>query len=259
MEKEFGKVTRDQLKKLFASHVKYTDEREEFKGTVAEKSEKLETYLKHALPWSYWYELPFNLFIVIVLDAFGLRDQFMEAARSSDPQQAVIDLMDEDDEPDKEFDDRTDEEKGYFFSLYFALDFNIRSLRIFSKYLNQLVSEAKNDDEALFDAVLIDPLVVSSPSIAKRIQKSSLENDKDFFQKLAKSITKTRPRRPEKELDDTRLILAILNECKSLSEIPPQQMYEVITKELRAYPGIDNNTYETFRRFYHRHKKTIGT
>lgn len=64
----------------------------------------------------------------------------------------------------------------------------------------------------LFDAVLIDRTVISTPSVAKRLQIAQLMRDESFFNKLSKSITRTRARKPNKEFNDLRFMMAALKE-----------------------------------------------
>ena len=231
----------------------------EFQSTISEKADKFETFFKQSPSWSIWYELPIRHLLSILLSSYGLLEIFLEALKSDDPVQSLVELTEMDKVLKDPFENADDDEIGMLIGMFYALDFNMHSVGIFSKFLNQLIEEGREEDEFIFDAVLVDQTALASPTVAKRIQKAIMQDDKSFFDSLAKAITKTRPRRPEKELDDTRFLLAIINEFKPLSQIPPKQIYDVLTKELKAYPSIDNNTYETFRRFYHRHKKSIGT
>lgn len=64
------------------------------------------------------------------------------------------------------------------------------------KPLSDLVRIAKDgNDDALFDAVMIDNSAVSTPSIARRIQVAQIANDTDFKNKLARAISDKNPKR----------------------------------------------------------------
>ncbi len=243
-EKEFGKYSRQQLRELFAYHHEIRRQEEEVTELSHIHSENIEELLESGPLWSHWYELTYQDFLVVMLSAFGLLEAILDAVKHDDPQQAALDLVEADNDlVDAEYDSFSSEEKGILASLFFALHGNINANRIFSTTMNALISQARSNDEALLNAVLIDRSAVACPSIARRIQLAVVKGDEGFLNKLTKAITRTRPRRPASELDDLRLMLCIIEDSKPLSEYPLKQLHNLLIEDFELGPENCNSDY----------------
>ncbi|MEJ1412733.1 MAG: hypothetical protein RPU90_04035 [Candidatus Sedimenticola sp. (ex Thyasira tokunagai)] len=258
MEKEFGKLSRSQLKTFFAYLHDFKEQRKDVADLTTSKQSSFKAILADAPTWSSWYELPYPTFQVLLLDAFGMLDDIIRISQEDDPHQAIIEYVesDEDEEVEGEF-EYSDEEKGLLFSLMFANMGHIDALSMYGTDMNALVQGATNDDEQLFNAVLVDRTAVACPTIAQRIELASLQGDEGFMNKLAKAITRTRPRRPVEKLDDMRYMLCVLGEAKPLSEIPMKDMYDLLETDLELYsskPGGDS--YEAMKKLIRRMRRS---
>jgi hypothetical protein len=251
------KLTRNQLKHLFFHYVSHTENIKELPNLFEKEKEQFNEWLALTPPWSFWYELPYTTVIALFLIVTGLGQEFIKATQQADPHQAILDLIDSSEEPSKEEIDQYDEEdKAIVMSLFLAIVGNIKSMQIHSIYLNDLLHAGKECDEKLLDAILIDRTIISSPTAARRIQYAVATHDETFLTALSKAIKNERPRKAAKDLDDVRFIFVILEELGDLEEIHVNELYEVVTTELRAYPGIGGNTLERFRKFYYRYMKS---
>lgn len=243
-EKEFGKYSRQQIRELFAYHHQIKLHTEELSDLSKDHEDNMVELLGLGPPWSYWYELPYQHFLAAMLTGFGLMEAILDAVKKDDPQQAALDLLKEDkDLYDEKIDDCSDGEKGILASLFFALRGNINAQRIYSQTMNTLVSQAKSDDNSLFNAVLVDRSAVACPTIARRIQLAEIKDDEGFLNKLTKAITRTRPRRPLSELDDLRLMLYIIEDSKPLTEFPLDQLYSILIQDLELNPATNGSDY----------------
>jgi len=259
--KEYGKLSAQQLKELYAHSHKFKQKQKELDQLAKERAEQFTKIFELTPPWSSWYDLPWIKSLAFFLYITGLDIIIAKAVKSTDPQQAVIELLDNADEYDLDIDTLSEEEACVFFSLYFSFVGQLSSISMFDRPMSVLVEQAKNgDDEALFSAVLVDRAVLSSTRITKRIQKANFYNDNSFFDSLAKSITRTRPRRPDKELDDVRFILEALDESVGLDKITEENLYNLIVEDLELYPTENKkDPFGSFKKLVQRRKNFKGT
>ena len=252
-------MTVNSARELYARFHELNSEVEELPGIAREKKEKVEELLRHCPPWANWYELPWKQSLGVFLVLAGLDRLIIEASEADDPHKEIFDYLDTDPDPLNEA-ELSDEEKSVFISLFMNILHQMKALSIFSVSLSELVEKAKSDDDALLDAVVVDRSVVSCPSIAQRIQYAQLTNDESFLQKLAKAITRTRPRRPESEYDDLRFMLEALDEMKEYKNATQKQKYELLAVDLELFDTEGNrDAFEAFRKLLRRRAIRKGT
>lgn len=239
MDKEFGKLSRQQLRDLYAYHQLVNQNKDELKVLVRERKDRVRRLLAKTPPWANWYELPWTQNLALFLVVTGLNEVISETLEQLDPQQAVLDYIDSDIEcPEGEL---SDEEHAWLTSLIMSIFGQITCMSIYSQSLSELVEKSKNgDDESLFNAVLVDCSAIATPSIARCIQLAHLVGDESFFQKLAKAVTKTRPRRPANEYDGLRYMIEVVDESIGLDHLSGDQLYDLFVDDLELYPN-DNN------------------
>ena len=83
---------------------------------------------------------------------------------------------------------------------------------------------------------MVDRAAFQAEPIAQRICRAQLLNDSSFFDRLAKSITRTKPRRPNMELDDARFVAAVLDDSGGLSELTEKDIEALFLDDLDLYP-----------------------
>jgi len=246
------KITTGEIKRLYANLHKANLTREELTTIVSENTQKITDLLEPTCPWSFWYDRPLNHLFLIFFTCAGMLDDITRICRSDHPDSEIIDYMESEPAIDSG-DEYDDEEKAFVAALGVAIFNQVLSLSMFGEYINSMVARAKDgDDNALFDAILVDRSVLATPSIAKRIQIADFTKDERFFNQLAKAITRTRPRRPAPEYDDARFMITALNECKSFSAKNNEELHKLIVDNLELYPSNGKDSFKGFEKFTQR-------
>ena len=261
-KKGFNKLSLDQLKQLNHGYIATTEQQATLEELQEEeKKDKLNEIYKKSPPRSFWFELPYTTLLTVVLSEYGLLETMLEIANSDDPNQSALDLFESiQNESDYNTEEEPDEDIiAIILSLHSAVISNLNCRKMFGLDLNDLVAKAKDSDENLFDAILVDPSVISTYVASKRIHLASLENDRDFFNQLSKALTKTRPRRPEEIYDDTRVIFSVLEDMKSFRGMKLDDLYDLVNRDLKVYPGVSGNTLDKFKKFAQRYKRKSRT
>jgi hypothetical protein len=256
-EKEFGKLSKQQLRSFYAQYYSLDHTIEDFDNLLKEKSDNFLTVFKLMPPWSGYYELEFSNLIGLFILAAGLSERVHACAKENDPQQAFLDYLDSNPDFPIPEDDLTDEMKGQFMACLFAITNNIMSLRIHSLTLNELVARAReDDDESIFKAVLIDRSVVGTPTVLKRIALAQIMNDESFMNQLTKAITRTKPRRPLKEYDDLRYMFEVIDESIGIENLTHDKLYDLLVVDLELYPNEFSSFSELLKDRNRKVKKT---
>jgi len=123
------------------------------------------------------------------------------------------------------------DKRGEIVALYFAMQSEVKSLNMHGIGLHALLELAKDSDEALFKAVLVDSTVTRLPVIAQRISKAEAFNEMEFLQELAKSITKSKARR-HTALDDMRVMIAFVHGFYDLEKITDDDLVNIFQNDL---------------------------
>lgn len=257
MTNNHHKLTTGQIKRLYANLHKANLSREELSSIVSENTKKISAFLEPACPWSYWYDIPFNHLLLIFFTCAGMIEDIIRICKSGNADSQLLDYLDSDPDIDTEIEELyTDEEKAIVASLGVAIFNQSLAISIFGENINSMIKSAKEgNDNALFDAVLVDRSVISTPSVAKRIQIAQLTKDEPFFNLLSKAITRTRPRRPVADYDDARFMITALDECKSFSSNSNVELYKLIANELELYPTSGEDSFKAFEKFLQRLRK----
>ena len=246
-------------KELYARFHQLKIEKEELPELVNAKRGKVKGLIGLSIPWSHWYEIPYEQSLGLFLVVSGLDEWVIKAAEESHPERALFESLDKNPDPIDD-DELSDEEKSFFISIFMCIMHQMESLSIFSESMSELVRKAAKDDECLFDAVIVDRSVVACPSIANRIQIAQLERDEPFMNKLSKAITRARPRRPNSEYDDLRYMLEAVDEIKEYEGMSMKEKYELLAGDLELYDADSKkDSFSGFKRLVERKEKRKAT
>lgn len=138
MEKEYGNLSLEHLKLLMQFADLLDTERKEVSAVLRGNPDKWKTVADNLIPWAPYYDEPMLSQLNGFLLAFGLMHDVRAAAKSDDPHQAIIDSLNRygnEEEISKERGDAILKCYGLIIGLINSFD----SLRIFGKYLNELV------------------------------------------------------------------------------------------------------------------------
>lgn len=266
-KKEFNNYTREQIKRAFLHQVDLTDDLKTLPGFVEENTDRFNQWFENSELWSCWFLMPITELLSLLFTVTGYRDRIIEVLESSDPVESFLTMIDQENEENEENEGNegneeneiefSEEEQGVIATMLFALNSHISAVRIYSKYMNEMIEDARHSDDSLFDAVLIDRTIMAIPSIAKRVQLAESKNDEGFFNHLSKSITKTRPR-PKENIFDTKFILKLLDESGALNNVTQEELYEFVSRGLRAYEYKNGTKFEAFKKVIQTYKKVRG-
>ena len=225
MEKQFGVLDTAQAEKLAATVAQIfnglTTLRDELQSPGAER-ENFERRL--LFPWSFWYEIPFSSLVAILFWSYDQTQLLSGLASSPDPQEAALDMLPEFQALGHEksriripFDysefgvSKRQFEDAWALSLSMATALNFEATALYGESLYDLLRKVESGDvERLFEAILIDPSVVSAPTVEVVLARAVGMGDKEFLGKLAKAVTGTRPRRPKDEHRGMRYLVTAI-------------------------------------------------
>lgn len=217
------------------------------------------------IPWGAWYEMTLSHHLASYLVVLGFRDWLEEISASVDPMGEFIEMLSGLDElEDSEWElwsDRLDQnDKALFTSLVMALIGQINAISQYSLPMSELVRRAgEGDHESLFRAVTIDRSVVNTGPISKQISLAQLLSDESFMNRLSKAITRTKPARPDRKLDDMRYMLEALVEGLGIDEFKNSELEEILKGDLELYDNDSDYSRRAFNKFIQRRNERVGT
>lgn len=192
--------------------------------------------LENTAPWCELYELSFEEWLCKNMSN-GKLDYILEYSKL--PKAQLEMLKDSVKQKDIVVTEDTDcphcqplEERGESWRSFMADVGEMRCSHMFGVGMRELVSLAKENDEALFRAVLVDSTVTKLPGIAKRIQKAEAMSDDVFLSELAKSISKSKERR-HKKLDELRAMIMHVNARFGIDNITDDDLVKIFQTDLK--------------------------
>lgn len=253
-QKEFGKLTTEQFKSLVQKLPELRKEGWSLEQAVRNIPEdRFNEILEKDFYWSVVYELSFVEHMALLLMALDKLEFLKNAKNSPDPTQYVLDSLDNDEDYQWTGGWNGLFDKQDLVGLVYSLQRTILSIMIYQKTIQQLVQEVKQGmDDSLFDAVRLDRSIVAAPSIAARIARAELRQDKHFFIRLRNAI-----KGPEKKhwesYKDLRFALFTLRDL-GFNNLTDDQLVDLLVNQLKVYPdtfGAKKN----LRKQYNQSKK----
>ncbi len=251
-EKEFGKLSLDQLKELV---VDLADLKPQRKDLTARAKEDLKGFLKESprdFSWADYYSLTIVEMVAFMLYVGGLNEELHTALKEEDPQQYLLDTF-KVLEPDiRDMGDGKEVSEYVFTALSIALLKSIESIEIYGCSLNGLLARFRSGDEkALFDIVKLDHSAVGNSEIASRIAKAGLQQDKQFFLRLSKAIKST-PLKYTQSHGPLRYMILTLYEMGQLSHLSTEDLYQLFCIDLKLYPTSGADPARSLKRLVER-------
>lgn len=191
----------------------------EFLASDPKSQQKLQQYVT---TWAELYSLTFlevaTMFAIIVGGASILQ----EAAQHSDAldaKESFLNQMKEFKISTESLENHleTDESRKILASFFMALQFNVKALayrnRTICDMLEQIRTRVNKHEEIIFEAISIDPSVVTNSEIAEYISRWTFERNETQLGKLSKAIVGKYPiGKRTVGLDDFRLMIAALED-----------------------------------------------
>jgi|SRR5882724_5395360 len=251
MEKEYGKLSQDQLKRLIDQVPRALDHfpeiQSKFRGDI---SPTAGAALEEGLYWAHLYELPLSTHIAFAVEALGQSDRVLEIASAADPQEEAIQDLERDDNADETFENPLGLTDADRLSIALSIQYTMKSVASYGRSLSALVAELKTgSDKSLFDAIRIDRTVITGPTAALRIAKAELQGDRHFFDSLRRS-QKGMSRKLWRGREQLRYMWFALRNSGSQG-VPVDTLVDLVVKELGIYPdnpGAKKNLLEQYYR-----------
>lgn len=202
------------------------------------------------LQWWIFYELDFKKCVVALINFLFSPENLIQNDKLNLSPERILDLGHElvvELEQTLKGSDLNAEDKrillSLFINIYQALAGNIKAMMVFGYpySLSYLINKVRTEDniQALFDAILIDRTCLYTPTAQQRIVKAALIGDGSFFNQLSRALNGSRPRRTSPELDEVRLMEAIMADLQDFKPLSQQELCELFIDQLGIYP---NNT-----------------
>ncbi|MFT7404895.1 hypothetical protein [Zhongshania sp.] len=233
--------------------------------SLSDSAKKAENLNDLIIPWGNWYELTLSQHLAILLIFMGFKDWLVEVRESADPLGEFINMLSELGEvDDRDFDQWADtldrEEKRIFTSLVLAMQGQFEAVSLFSLPMSELVKRAgEGDHEALLRAVTIDRSVISSTPVARQICLAQVLCDESFMNRLSSAITRTKPARPAKKLDDMRYMLEALVEGVGIEGFTNSELEDILKSDLELYDNDSDYSSRAFNKLIQKRNKRVGT
>ena len=234
MKKEYGKLTADQFKDFIGKLPELRRQRDEFGDLLAElPKQKFDELMVNGFAWGDIYEYTFSEHIAIAMVAFNRARWLTDLSATNDPQQSLLDAW-----PTEIDDDNTHPsfEPQDLMGLAFSLQRSVLSIMLFQRSISGLVQEVREHDDldALFNAVRVDRTVMSCSTIADKIARAEMRNDKRFFLRLRNAL-KGPTQKHWAAYCDLRYSLVILREL-GFDGLSDTQLENLLVHKLRVYP-----------------------
>ncbi|WP_137718518.1 hypothetical protein [Methylobacillus flagellatus] len=236
------------LNEIRKSQDRLDRELESLPGTIRE------TFLGKDLGWAGIYEYSFEQHITFVVFALNKVELFKHAFKQPDPNQVILDEFDNESDGD-EWNGGWESKfsKQDLIGLVTSLRKTILCVMIYQRTMSTMIEEVRlGSDEALFHAVRIDRSAVNCPTIAARIAKAELTNDKYFFIHLISAL-KGLSKRHWRSYEDLRYALFVLCEM-GLNNLTDEELENLLVKQLKLYPDTPNAR-KNLRKQYNAAKK----
>lgn len=172
--------------------------------------------------WSHWYSLSHIELTMIAANLMGVHQLLKESSMSEDRFEANLRFASK----VKTFEASLDEVNEVFgeeqaklivLQILFALHYSQQAISRRNRSINCMLAQIRKqvDDyqEIIFEAVSIDPTVVTNPELANIIARWTVENNEEYLTKLSKALIGKYPRgKRDADLDEHRYMTNVLEE-----------------------------------------------
>lgn len=235
IHKEYGKLTADQLSELIGKLPELRGQRDEFGALLTKLSKaQFDSMMVSGYSWAEIYEYTFAEHISIAIIAFNRRAWIDSLGTVPDPQQKMLDDWPTDTEI---WDTHPAFETQDLMGIAYSLQRTILSVMLFQRSLSGLIQEVREDDnmDSLFNAVRVDRTVISCSTIADKIARAQMRNDKHFFIRLRNAL-KGPMQKHWAAYCDLRYSLFVLREL-GFDKLSDDQLEELLVHKLKVYPN----------------------
>ncbi len=184
------KLTPEQFSDLAKKLPEIRSQKNELAELIKSKPQRIKEVLGQYYSWSQIYEHSFVEQLAYLFVLIGIHKPFIEIAKSTAPQQALIEASTNGGKLDQWYEINKDNiEVKHLIWLVIVLQRNILSIMLFHQSLGALVDQVRQGNvESFFKAVSVDRSILTCPTFADRLSLAELKNDKHFFIHLRKAL-----------------------------------------------------------------------
>lgn len=206
--------------------------------------------------WNYLYELSQKELSILLLAAVGLLDPLLKLhGAGGDINSALLNI---------DIEAIVDSWDGghhqmflpaHVIAISIANGYSIQALEFYGCYMSELLVKTNGGcDESLFNALRVDPSIISLSSFSGRLARATLSSQEDFFKELSNALLGG----PHKALEDNkemRVILQLLNEINALASMSMTDLDRLFIRELKLYSQWGDDPPRSLMRFVQRWKE----
>lgn len=251
---------RDNLtKSIFGTLKSNNQDAKDIFNELQSGSSSAERFMQRVSSWSVWYSLSFDELVLMLIVVSGLTSEFAHDTEDDvdEFRQALLDKL-----PSLEVkltklnDSMTEDETAeLLIQLIFAANFTMFAIAQRNRTLNDMIEEvrAKVDDydKVIFEAISIDPTIVTNPEIADVITHWTLGGNQKAFDKLARAIKGSYPRKRADYANNLRTMMQMIEEIEG--EVSIQSLVSV--NELLELVSEGDDIYSTLQKHLHTRRK----
>ncbi len=272
IHKEYGKLSAADIRLLLSMLDSLEKEESELVQDILGNPAKREKVFAQDAPqivWADYYEMSFPKCVLKIIEEFGIADEMSAIYKADDQVQALSAWVEKqkNDDLDDDDDDLTPNQWLQIirssWALIVVLLRNIRSLMVYGLYINDLIQIAREGkpgrrDQALLNAIRIDPSVVGCPTGIQRISRAILMQDDKFLFKLNLAIKGKLGAKEQATYQKMRFVLQVLHESNA-EQLSDNQLMVLFVKELNLYhaPASAEKNLGEFARNFKKKKSTI--
>ncbi|SDX54528.1 hypothetical protein [Nitrosomonas oligotropha] len=245
---------------------------EETMQTIIEINDKLFDKESDSFSWCHLYELPVKDHINFNFPVLLQEDQMVawckQITESPGKITALPDVAKQVDEHFETRDSLTEEEIEAirpflhdYCAYFYSIQYSLLCLLYHGCFLNELIDRVRSgDDEALFDAIRIDPTIIGCQSVNDRISKARRLRDQVFLDKLRKMQSGVTAKLKQANFQQMRLIFRILSEAGA-TRLSNDQLYQLFVEELKLYTAnsAGGGVEKSLRKFADTYMKQYAT
>ncbi|WP_230970713.1 hypothetical protein [Nitrogeniibacter aestuarii] len=253
-KKEYGKLSLDQFRSTVRLLPEVRSEFSAFEEVARTKAKKFMALLDEpGLAWASIYERPFHEQMALMFVFLGWNDDLHETASQEDPQEALLDWVNDGGRLDQWYEEHKDDlDFRHLVWLCVMVQRNVLAIMLFGQSMGTLVARVREGDEdALFDAVRVDRSVLLAPTCSDRLSRAELINDKHFFLRL-RGAMKGPSKKYMSAIQDLRYSIALLRDC-GFDRFSDQDL-ETLFISTRLYPNSPG-ALKNLRKHIHASKK----
>lgn len=196
--------------------------------------------------WCHLYELPIQQHVIFNFDGLLQEEQVIDwrnqVAESTGgiadlPKvtEQINDYFNARENPTKEDIDALRPFLPAICAYFYSIQYSLHCILYHGCFLNELIERVRaGDDQALFDAIRVDPTVIGCQSVIDRISKARRMQEYDFLDELRKTQSGVNAKLKQANYQKMRLILKVLSEAGAI-RLSNEQLHKLFVEELNLY------------------------